>query len=425
MSLILALNAGSSSLKISLYSRVSTEDIVQPLLTASVSSIQSPPTSFELSAINSSSIKEEGIKTISDHSSAFAYFLHKVAQSTGIDKPHIRYVCHRVVHGGGYREPAKIDSDSYAHIEHLSNLAPLHNGAALSVIKACLEQLPNATSIAYFDTCFHKTIPPHIYSYAINQEIAKKRGLRKYGFHGLSYAYILRATSQFLGKDPQQLNLIILHLGSGASVCAVRNGASLDTSMGLTPLHGLPGSTRSGTVDPSLIFHYTNKAGKISHDPNLMVDVGVTQAEDILNRKAGWKTITGTTNFKQIVEKADLLHPPESAEDNPYTLAFHLFVDRLLDYIGAYHLKLGANVDALVFSGGIGERSPELRHVVGRAIECLHYQPVDLEKNRNVHVTSGNVMDIGLGEARKGRLLVCRTDEQLEMARECALNEQL
>lgn len=132
-----------------------------------------------------------------------------------------------------------------------------------------------------------RSIPPHIASYAIDQTIAKKRGLKKYGIHGLSYAFILRAVAQFLNKPPSALNLIILHLGSGASVCAVKEGCSYNTSMGLTPLNGLPGATRSGAIDPSLIFHYTNKAGRISHDPKVATQLHVTQAEHILNSKSG------------------------------------------------------------------------------------------------------------------------------------------
>ncbi|KAK2463956.1 hypothetical protein APHAL10511_004007 [Amanita phalloides] len=423
MALVLAVNAGSSSLKITLFTRLSDERIAEEVLAASVSSIQSNPT-FKLSVRGSSNVNKD-VNSISDHSSAFAYFLDAVDRHAGIDLDRVQFICHRVVHGGDFVEPVKIDKQSYSHIEHFSNLAPLHNGAALSVIRACTEQMPHATSIAYFDTSFHRTIPPHIYSYAINQEIATKRGLRKYGFHGLSYAYILRETSKYLNKAPEMLNLILMHLGAGASVCAIRRGISLDTSMGLTPLNGLPGATRSGTVDPSLIFHYTNKAGKISHDPNLVVNVGVTQAEDILNRQAGWKSITGSANFRDIVQNANLTRPPEQQENNSSNLAFHLFVDRVLDFVGAYHLKLGADVDALVFAGGVGERSRELRHVICKAVECLQYQPIDSAKNNNVDSNMANVIDIGAGKADKGRVLVCRTDEQFEMARECVLDAKL
>ncbi|KAF8630326.1 hypothetical protein AX15_002998 [Amanita polypyramis BW_CC] len=425
MALILAVNAGSSSLKISLFNRQADARIVEEVLNASISSIQSTPTTFKFSGRDFATINENA-DSISDHSSAFAYFLHAVTKNTGIDLTQTRYICHRVVHGGDYAAPVKIDRESFSHIEQLSNLAPLHNGAALSVIRACIEQMPDAVSIAYFDTTFHRTIPPHIYSYAINQDIATKRGLRKYGFHGLSYAYILREVSRFLNKAPQTLNLVIMHLGAGASVCAVRQGTSLDTSMGLTPLTGLPGATRSGEVDPSLIFHYTNNAGMISHDPNLTVHVGVTQAEEILNRKAGWKSITNSANFKDIVQHADVNHPPTlSQNDNEYNLAFHLFVDRVLDFIGSYHLKLGGDVDAVVFAGGVGEHSQELREAIGKAIECFHYQAIDPESNLRVQSEKRSVSDIGAGGTDKGRVLVCKTDEQFEMARECGLDEKL
>ncbi|KAF8729128.1 hypothetical protein AX14_006358 [Amanita brunnescens Koide BX004] len=424
MALILAVNAGSSSLKITLFRPLSDDRIAEELLVASISSIQSSPT-FKLSASGASTINED-VTSISNHSSAFAYFLDAVRKRADINLDQIRFICHRVVHGGDFREPVKIDERSYSYIKHFSNLAPLHNGAALSVIQACIEQVPHATSIAYFDTSFHRTIPPHIYSYAINQEIATKRGLRKYGFHGLSYAYILRETSKHFNKAPESLNLIIMHLGAGASVCAIRYGVSLDTSMGLTPLDGLPGATRSGTVDPSLIFHYTNKAGKMSHDPNLTLQVGITQAEDILNRKAGWKSITGSANFRDIAQNANLAQPPREDENNPFNLAFHLFVDRVLDFVGAFHLKLGADVDALVFAGGVGERSRELRQVVGKAVECLQYQPIDQEKNANVVFSETvNVVEIGAGGTEKGRIFVCQTDEQFEMARECIMDVEL
>lgn len=161
-------------------------------------------------------------------------------------------------------------------------------------MQVCSDKLPSAVSVAYFDTVFHRSLPPHISTYPINPTIAQERGLRKYGFHGISCAsrhqlfhrqvikllyvdaYILRQVSKYLHKPSNELNLILLHLGSGASACAIRNGKSYDTSMGLTPVSGLPGATRSGAIDPSLIFHYTNKANKITHDPSMVEDVQVT-----------------------------------------------------------------------------------------------------------------------------------------------------
>ncbi|EAU85667.2 acetate kinase [Coprinopsis cinerea okayama7 len=447
--LILAANAGSSSLKITLFTTLDPEVAkergrsVEFVLNCSISSIMSPPVKAVFksrSSFDDKANKKEqdpglgqegdGRDKVKDHETAFQWFLGCLKEVASIDKERIGWVCHRVVHGGDYHDPVVITEESYHDIEHLSDLAPLHNGAALSVIQACIKALPNAKSIAYFDTTFHRPIPPHIASYAIKQEVAEKRGLKKYGFHGLSYSYILRAVAKHLGKPPEELNLIALHLGSGASACAIKNGESLDTSMGLTPLSGLPGATRSGAIDPSLIFHYTNRAGRITHDPKSAAHVGVSLAEEILNKDSGWKAMTGTTDFATISSKAELSNPdPTISSRNPNRLAFDLFVDAILNCIGSYHLKLEGQVDALVFAGGIGERSVELREVVGRRVRCLGYQRLDGERNGSadgsvevVQVSEeGSEISLGVeGEQRKKRILVCHTDEQFEMANDCA-----
>lgn len=421
--LILSLNSGSSSLKISLYRR-STEllledtpdaDPVTLLLTAAISSISFDEPTFSFSVIDKSAIapntrtvKDEPVPTVKDHASAFSHFLDYLKDEASIDRKEIVHVCHRIVHGGDYYKPVIVNDESYHYIERLSDLAPLHNGAALSVIEACIQTLPDARSIAYFDTTFHHDIPKHIRSCAISPEIAQKKGLRKYGFHGLSYAYIMRAVARQLEKPPSETNLIVLHLGSGASVCAIQHGLSYDTSMGLTPVSGLPGATRSGAIDPTLIFHYTHRAGRLSHNKSL--NVNVTQAEDILNTKAGWRALTGTTDFRAVTKMWQ-------DGDERGVLAFELFVDRILNYVGSYWLKLGGKVDALVFSGGIGERSVELREVVMQRCACLGLK-LDQEKNKTVDSVPGKVVEIGDDGSK---ILVCRTDEQLEMARECAL----
>ena len=169
-------------------------------------------------------------------------------------KEDIAIVCHRVVHGGDYETPQIINEDTYHHLEALTDLAPLHNASALEIVKYLLKELPETKNVAVFDSEFHQTIPEHIRTYPINQEIAKKNKLRKYGFHGISYSFITRSVAEFLGKKESETSLIILHLGSGASACAVKNGKSWDTSMGLTPLAGLPGATRSGSVDPRYVI---------------------------------------------------------------------------------------------------------------------------------------------------------------------------
>lgn len=236
----------------------------------------------------------------------------------------------------------------------------------------------------------------------------------------------------------------MLHLGSGASACAIRAGASLDTSMGLTPLSGLPGATRSGAVDPSLIFHYTNRAGRITHERAAAVDVHVTEAEDILNKHAGWAALTGTPDFAVVVRNMKEARGAggEWEGEGRWRLAFELFVDRIAGFVGEYFVKLGGEVDALVFAGGIGEKSVELREAVAAKAACLGFE-LDAEANAEAGQSDAVVTDVGTGRGTR-RVLVCRTDEQvrfaphsvrlragliassvqLEMAKECALADK-
>lgn len=271
-------------------------------------------------------------------------------------------------------------------------------------------------------------------------------------------SYILRQVASHLRKPISQTTLIVLHLGSGASVCAIKNGKSLDTSMGLTPLDGLPGATRSGSVDPSMIFHYRAEAeggeeiGRISRKAAGEVhitDVSLSfvrllcrgealndacpfhrQAEEILNKHSGWKSLTGTTDFRAITStifpnrnsnsnSSPSYYPsyyPASSPSHPYhALAFNILIDRILTYVGSYFLKLGGAfaVDAIVFSGGIGERSVELRAAVGERCACLGVV-VDREKNEAVNGAKESVVEIGDGSGSGSvKALVCKTDEQV------------
>jgi len=299
----------------------------------------------------------------------------------------------------------------------LSDLAPLHNSSALAVIKACLDHLPHSKSVAVFDTTFHQSIPAHISTYAISPSLAQEKSLKKYGFHGLSYSYILRSVSTFIQRKASEISIIALHLGSGASMCAIQNGKSCDTTMGLTPLDGLPGATRSGSVDPSLVFHCIDNASQIGRDH-------LSAAEEMLNKQSGWKALTGTTDFKEIASNADVNQHFSSNSAHPaHTLAFHLFLDRILNYFGAYFLKLGgaSKIDAIVFAGGVGERSAILRKAVVERCRCFGLE-INEEKNEDAENVEGNVVDItGDGEART-RVFVCRTDEQVEMANSLMLH---
>lgn len=273
-------------------------------------------------------------------------------------------------------------------------------------MRAVHDQLPKATNIAFFDSTFHASIPAHIKTYPINQKVAKSNKLRKYGFHGLSYAFITRSVAESLNKPAEDLNIIALHLGSGASACCIKNGKSLDTSMGLTPLAGLPGATRSGSVDPSLIFHFTHDAGKLSQQGTK--GMHITEAEQILNKESGWQALTGTTDFGVISQKAE-------EGDADCKLAFDLFVDHLINYIGGYYLKLGGKVDALVWAGGIGEKGAQLRKRVTDQAGCIGFE-LDEERNKK---PGENVVEDITKSGSKHKVLVCQTDEQTEMARQC------
>lgn len=253
MAIILSINAGSSSVKVSVYSAQARGNSPVQLAEAQIAGLTAPPASLTYNRATESTAGQ-AIPEISSQEDAFEYILDHLVKDDGLTeiptKDSITHTCHRVVHGGDYPDAHVIDSATYHHLEDLTDLAPLHNASALSIVKICARLLPKAKNVAYFDSSFHSTIPEAVRTYPIDPKVAKRNRLRKYGFHGISYAFITRAVAEFLGKDVGETSLIALHLGSGASACAVRNGRSVDNSMGLTPLDGLPGATRSGSVDP-------------------------------------------------------------------------------------------------------------------------------------------------------------------------------
>ena len=286
--IILSINAGSSSVKVSVYSYESQTLNPNKLAEIQVAGLTAPPATLTYD-LGDEHVKNKELPDIKASQDAYEYILKHLIEDEGLKELNgpddIEFACHRIVHGGDYDKPTRIDRDTYHHLEALSDLAPLHNAGALEIVKAVHEKCPKTSNVAFFDSAFHQTIPLPARTYAINQDIATRNKLRKYGFHGLSYSFITRAVAQHLFKSPMELNIIALHLGSGASACCIQEGKSVDTSMGLTPLAGLPGATRSGDVDPSLIFHFTHDAGKLS--PNSTKELHITQAEQILNKESG------------------------------------------------------------------------------------------------------------------------------------------
>ncbi|SPQ18993.1 4ee47bb0-1359-46cf-a343-c7f3975096af [Thermothielavioides terrestris] len=420
---ILAVNAGSSSVKVSVYSAELRQPPAQ-IAEAQVSGLTAAPATLKYLRGAQAVIKNREVdEKVNGQRDAFSLILDTLVRDH--DLPEIKHkddigiICHRIVHGGDYAKPQLISDGTYHHLEELNDLAPLHNANSLGIVHLCIQELPGARNIACFDSQFHSTIPEHIRTYPINQDIARSNRLRKYGFHGISYSFITRATAEFLGKKPDEVNLIALHLGSGASACAIKAGKSWDTSMGLTPLAGLPGATRSGSVDPSLVFHYASDVGKLS--PASTKDLHISRAEEILNKESGWKALTGTTNFAVIAGQSD-----DDGSSSSKRLAFDLFVDRVCGFVGSYFVSLRGRVDALVFAGGIGEKSARLRAAVVEQAACLGFA-LDERANNEVGAADGEgwvVQDVGR-EGVTPRVLVCRTDEQFEMARMCAEDEEL
>ncbi|APA14773.1 hypothetical protein sscle_13g095430 [Sclerotinia sclerotiorum 1980 UF-70] len=414
--IILSINAGSSSVKISIFTARKTQSPTQ-LAECQISGLTSPPATLKYTRSGTLICKDQKLENekISDQKDAFQYILSHLINDPSFPQitkvEDISIASHRVVHGGDYKTSKIITNETYHHLETLTDLAPLHNTSALSIISHCISTLPSTRNIAVFDSEFHASIPEHISTYPINQDIARKNGLRKYGFHGISYAFITRSVAEFLGKKEEELNIIALHLGSGASACAVKGGRSWDTSMGLTPLAGLPGATRSGSLDPSLVFHYATNVGKLS--PSSTTSLHISRAEEILNQESGWKSLTGTTNFGTIIS---------SSSSNPQMkLALDIFIDRILSYIGHYYVSLHGKVDALVFAGGIGEKSEVLRRRVVHEVGCLGFEIDEVKNGREMKEV---VQDVGREGARH-RTLVCLTDEQFEMARHCVVDEEL
>jgi acetate kinase len=411
---ILSVNVGSSSIKVTAFNIDGTaSDANDPaqIAACSIGGLDTPPSKLQYTR-KDHRIKDQELQDVQDPAGAFQYIWKHLVGDEGLPEisghGNIAVVCHRVVHGGDFPEAQIINQETFHVLERLSDLAPLHNVPALELIREIHSQLPPTTkNIAFFDTTFHSTISSARRTYPINPKVAKHNQLRKYGFHGLSYAFLTRQVADFLRQPIDQTNIIALHLGSGASACAIRKGASFDTSMGLTPLAGLPGATRSGSVDPSLVFHYTHGAGALSQSSTEKMHI--TQAEEILNKQSGWKALTGTTDFGTVSTRA-------AEGEEMCRLAFDIFIDRIVGFVANYFVKLDGKVDALVFAGGIGEKGAQLREEVVRRCACLGFK-IDKDEN-NKGLEDKPVVEVG-SPGQHPKVLVVETDEQLQMAREC------
>ena len=310
-------------------------------------------------------------------------------------------VGHRVVHGGeDFDRAARVDDAVEAKIEALEKLAPLHNPINLRGIRAARELFPAVDHFAVFDTAFHQSMPRRAKTYALPKELMAEHGIRRYGFHGTSHKFVAATAARYLGAQPKDLRLITCHLGNGCSVAAIEFGRSVETSMGMTPLEGLVMGTRSGDLDPGVLPYLHEQAG-----------MSPAEIDDLLNRRSGLAGLSGAGNdMRTILDKS-------ARGDADCQLAVQVFTHRLRKYIGAYAAVMGG-VDAIVFTGGIGENSPVIRH---RASQRLGYLGAIVNEDKNAAAelsATVPVVDFSMQHSRV-KLLAVRTDEQLAIAREC------
>jgi acetate kinase len=321
------------------------------------------------------------------------------AEATGVvaSPEDIAAIGHRVVHGGElFRESTRIDAAVMANIEACIPLAPLHNPGGLAGIRTAVKLFPNTAQVAVFDTAYHQSIPPHAYQYALPYALYEELGIRRYGFHGTSHRYVAGEAARLLDKPLDETNLISLHLGNGASITAIANGRSVDTSMGMTPLAGVIMGTRSGDIDPAIIEHIA-----------VQKEMSLGDVMALLTKESGLKGICGRNDLRDI-------HRSAAEGDDRARLALEMLIYRYKHYVGAYLAVLG-RVDAIIFTAGIGENDPVVRQGVCQGLDNLGIV-IDPRCNADWNGSAATVSAPG----SPVKVLVIPTDEELEIARQTA-----
>jgi acetate kinase len=389
---ILVINSGSSSIKYKLFDMTEKTVLASGLL----EQIGEEESRLTHHARTLRGERETLEKTghIADHKEGIHLISSVLQESDGLPAmDELSGIGHRVVHGGeDFQEPTIIPEKVIDTIRRLIPLAPLHNPANLLGIEVSLESAPVVPQVAVFDTAFHQSIPEHAFRYAIPQDLYETHGVRRYGFHGTSHHYVAKQAALLLSKPLESLSLITLHLGNGASATAIKGGKSIDTSMGMTPLEGLIMGTRSGDIDPALIFYLERKTG-----------MGGEAVEAILNKESGLKGICGVNDMREIGELAE-------GGNHQAKLAIEMVCYRIKKYIGAYCAVLG-RLDALVFTGGIGENASFIRAGSCKGLSHLGIE-VDPEKN---NLRSTEAFEIQTANSPV-KVLVIPTNEELEIA---------
>ena len=387
---ILVLNSGSSSIKFQLFAM----DTKTSLASGLVEQIGSSSSRAVLKANGETYEIKRFIKDHHDGLEAMnelfttSHTLHDLSELDGIG--------HRIVHGGeSFFSSMIVDESVIKKIEEISPLAPLHNPGHLAGIKNAMKESKNVPHVVVFDTVFHQSMPEYAYRYALPYDVCKTHHIRKYGFHGTSHRYVCKQAAKMLGIEFDKFNAISLHLGNGASACAVQNGKSIDTSMGLSPLEGLIMGTRSGDMDPAVVIYLLN--------------IGVlkwNEIDNFLNKKSGLFGICGSSDMREVVAKMQ--------NDERAKLAFEMFCYRVKKYIGSYYAILG-RVDALIFTGGIGENAPNTRQKI---CDDLKHLGIHINHDLNFQDMRGErCID---GDDAKIKTLIIPTNEELEIAIETA-----
>ena len=306
-------------------------------------------------------------------------------------------VGHRAVASGEtFKKPTLVSDEALAKMEELCDLAPLHNPASIVGVRACLAAMPKTPMALVFDTSFHFTMPKHAYMYAIDYADYEKHKIRRYGFHGTSHKFVSQEAAKYLGKKPEELKIITCHLGNGSSITAVNGGKSVDTSMGLTPLAGVPMGTRSGDVDPAVVEYLAKKEG-----------LSIAEALSYLNKKSGMLGVSGiSSDFRDLTSAAEKGN--ERAQ-----LALDMFAYSCKKYVGAYAAAMNG-VDCIVFTAGVGENTACVRKAI---CENMQYLSLEIDEEKNNEKNNGAIRDI-TGKNSKVKVLIIPTNEELVIARE-------
>jgi len=389
---ILTLNCGSSSAKYQVYDW----DKKMVLASGIVERVTQPGSVIKHNAKGKEEYKFE--MDCPDHKKAIELIMKTIVDpkvGAIADIREIKAVGHRVVHGGEkFKKSVKITPDVLKEFEAIQDLAPLHNPANITGIKAAQAVLPEVPHCAVMDTAWHQTMPNHAFLYALPYEWYSRYGVRRYGFHGTSFLYTAKRAAALLGKDPFKVNLVIAHIGNGSSINAVKNGCSYDTSMGLTPLEGLVMGTRSGDHDPAISYYIMRKTGMRPED-----------VENALNKKSGVLGIT-----EKWVDRRDIEIAAKEGNERAQ-LAQEMEAYRIRKYIGAYAAAVGG-IDAVVFTAGVGERGPVTRL---KATEGLGYMGIEVDPEKNAASMTRNAETCISTDGSRVKVFVIPTDEELVM----------